>query len=185
MADRASHARHDRFAVAESVGGGALPASIGSCPACGALHGDLLTIRAALRHAWVPIRPRDLHLTVSDAARLRPGRWWRRAIAAVGTSRDAVTRPLGLTFTALGLAGLLLAAVPIGSSGASTASASPAPAEQHVLVQGGPDPSSGHDERQASPAEDEPLAVLSVGLLAAGGALFGLRRLAPRARAMR
>ena len=185
MADRASHARHDRFAIAAAVGGGTLPATVGTCPACGALHGDLLAIRAALRHAWIPIRPRDLHLTAADAARLRPTSLWRRLVGAVGTSRDAVTRPLALTFTSLGFVGVLLTAVPLGSPGMASADRQQGPVENHVLVQGGPGTPPGPTTDETSPVEGDPLGVLSVGLLAAGGALFGLRRLASRARAVR
>jgi hypothetical protein len=154
---------------------------------CGALHADLLAIRDAIRRAWIPARPRDLRLTAADHARLRPSAW-RRLLGAIGTSADNVTGPLALSFTGLGLAGLLLTAVPVGSFGAATAGA-PATIDPEVYVAGAASTSRITDGAVAGPASDpadpDPLAVLSVGLLAAGGAVFGLRRIAPHAGAVR
>lgn len=169
MGDRGSHARHDRFAIADAVGAGTVPTTIAGCPSCGALHSDLLAIRAAIRHSWVPSRPRDLLLTGADGARLRPARW-RLLLAALGTPRDAVTRPLALSLTGLGLSGLLLTSIPVGSFGAATAGA---PASVNA------------EDRAAAPADDDPLVGLSAALLAAGGAVFLLRRVAPRAGGVR
>jgi hypothetical protein len=50
-------------------------------------------------------------LTQQDAVRLRSG-GWRRFAAILGTSRDALSRPLAVGLTTLGLAGLLVASVP-------------------------------------------------------------------------
>jgi len=191
VADLASHARHDRFAVAEAVGGAGLPSTVRTCMACAVLHADLLAIRDAIRGAWIPSRPRDLRLTAADHARLRPSAW-RRLLGAIGTSADSVTRPLGLTFTGLGLAGLLLTAIPVGSFGAATTDTlvkidpemyvAGAPSTPRVTGDAIADPVAGPTP---DPADPDPLAVLSVGLLAAGGAVFGLRRVAPRAGAVR
>jgi hypothetical protein len=68
-----SHARHDRFAIAAAIGGGLPPATLRTCPACGSLHRDLLSIQAAIRHAWTPRRPRDLRLDQSDLERHSAG----------------------------------------------------------------------------------------------------------------
>ena len=186
MADRASHARHDRFAVAAAIGGSLVPESVHSCPACGTLHGDLLAIRTAIRHAWVPTRPRDLRLTHAADGRRRPAGWWRRLMEAVGTPRDTVTRPLALSFTSLGLVGLLLTAVPVGSSGAATSEAT-APVDMHtVSVAGGTATPTRGSEPMTPDHGDAPLVVLSVGLLGTGGGIVVLRRRAAgRARAMR
>jgi hypothetical protein len=52
---------------------------------------------------------------------LRPG-GWRRFVAAFGTSRDMLSRPLAFGLTSLGLAGLLVSTVPsiFPSAGAAT-----------------------------------------------------------------
>ena len=178
MADRGSHARHDRFAVADAVGPGMIPTAIASCPSCGALHADLLAIRAAIRHAWIPGRPRDFLLSLDDAVRLRPP-GWRRFLDAIGSSRDAFTRPLALSLTGLGLSGLLLTAIPAGSFGSATVGQA-APVTPEFDVTGGLVPTMAAEECSASPTDDDPLAGLSAALLAAGGAIFLLRRVAPR-----
>ena len=207
MADHGSHARHDRFAVADALGGGALPITMRGCPACGSLYADLLTLQHAVRHAWTPSRPRDLRLSLADAARLqRQG--WRRLVAGIGGSRDALTRPLAVSLTGLGLAGLLLAVVPPLSFG--SAGAAPVPAEVYTpALAGGPDGSpaastapevptrpAGPIDVSTRPATTEgipprasepsrPLAPLSVVLVALGAALFAIRRLASAIRPVR
>ena len=77
---------------------------------CGLLD-DLVAIRTATVTLPTPPRVDDYQLTPEDAARLRPG-GWRRLVAAIGSSRAAFTRPLGVGLTTLGLAGLLVATVP-------------------------------------------------------------------------
>ena len=70
-----------------------------------------------------PARPSDYTLTERDAVRLRSG-GWRRFAAILGTSRDALSRPLAVGLTTLGLAGLLVSAAPsFMMGGASSASA--------------------------------------------------------------
>ncbi len=120
------HAAHDLLLVAEAADrDGRLPASLAACAECQALHTDLVALAAAVPTAALPARPRDYALTEADAARLRPA-GWRRWLAAIGTSRDAVTRPLAVGLTTIGLAGLLVATIPGAlSSGASTAGAAP------------------------------------------------------------
>lgn len=179
MADGSSHAKHDRFAIADGVGGLA-PSMIAACPACGALFVDLLAIRTAIREVRTPARTRDFLLTAADAARLRPARW-RRLLAAVGTQRDAITRPIAVSCTALGLAGLLLTTAPFGAFGAmggASSAASEAPPE--IYVTGEPAPRVAKDLRAQDPAATTPLTGISIGLLAAGGVVFAVRRIAPR-----
>ncbi len=180
MVDGSTHAKHDRFAIAGAIGGPA-PALITGCPSCGALFADLLAIRAAIREAWVPSRSREFLLTTADAARLRPA-GWRRLLAAIGTQRDAITRPIAVTCTGLGLAGLLLTTVPFGAfdgAGGASSAASEAPPER-ILIAGEPATPVTEDLRVRQPAASVPLTGLSIGLLAAGGAVFTARRLAPR-----
>lgn len=187
MADVTSHARHDRFAIAASVGGGPRPTTLGSCPACGALHRDLLAIRTALRHAWTPPRPRELLLTAADAARLRRATW-RRLLEAIGSPRDLITRPLAASLTGLGLAGLLLTAIPFGApAGSGTASIEATPYTVDVAA-GSPAPA--HGRQAHAPAPDSgsgvpSIIVLSGGLLGAGTGLFVARRVLGGRRAVR
>jgi hypothetical protein len=104
----------------------------------------------------------------------------------IGTPRDALTRPLALSFTSLGLAGLLLTAVPAGlPMGAAGAAA---PELDRTMVAAGPlaplstvpqPPTIG----PATAARDEaaptnPMPGLSLGLLTIGAALFVMRRVA-------
>jgi hypothetical protein len=183
VADGSSHAKHDRFAIADAVGG-VTPTIVAACPSCGALFADLTAIRAAIGDARVPSRTRDFLLTTADAARLRPA-GWRRFVAAIGTQRDAITRPIALTCTGLGLAGLLLTTIPFGTidgAGGAPAAASEAPAEvpYDVHILGEPAPPVASDKRVRHPAATTPLAGLSIGLLAAGGAVFAARHIAPR-----
>ena len=207
MADHSSHARHDRFAVADAVGGGMLPVTIHGCPACGTLYADLLRLQHAVRHAWTPARPRDLRLSLADATRLQRGRW-RRWLAGIGGQRDALTRPLALTVTGLGLAGLLLTALPplsFGSAGAM------APVEKHVAAMaadpgaspaasaagpgdpaGSPSPIDASKARNGVGSDPErqsevlrPVLPLSFVLLGVGMGLFTLRRIAAAMRPVR
>jgi hypothetical protein len=187
VADLGSHARHDRFAIADALGGGAAPATIRVCPACGALHADLVDLQRALRDAWVPRRTRDLYLTLADANRLRRT-GWRRLIASVGTRRDTITRPLALSLTGLGLAGLVLSTVPavlpIGSaSGAASAE------HDRTTAAAGPGASTPTDPAAANTMTTDapdtvgppgPVAGFSIGLLGMAGAIFVARRAARR-----
>ena len=113
------HASHDTILVA-SLADHSLPASeraaaealVATCSQCADLQADLLALRAATRAMPTPARPTDYTLTESDAARLRSG-GWRRFVAILGTSRDALSRPLAVGLTTLGLAGLLVSAAPV------------------------------------------------------------------------
>jgi hypothetical protein len=106
------HAGHDLLLVAEAADrGNVLPAGLIDCSDCRALQADLRALAAATPESALPARPRDLRLSAADAARLRRPAW-RRWLADIGTSRDAVTRPLAYGLTTLGLAGLLISAGP-------------------------------------------------------------------------
>ena len=126
-----THATHDPLLVAALVdrdlAGPELDrarAQVADCSACAELHADLLSLAAATRALPTPARPRDFTLTETDVARLRPG-LVRRLLGAIGSSRDAFSRPLAAGLTTLGLAGLLVATVPtvlpVGESGAAGA----------------------------------------------------------------
>jgi hypothetical protein len=183
VADSLSHARHDRFTIAAPIGGPTVPASVGTCRRCGALHRDLLAIQSALRHAWTPKRPRDLRLDVIDISRLRPS-LWRRVLGAVGSCRDAISRPLAVGLTSVGIVGLVLTStvsVVGAASGAAATEMSVHASGYPATVPDAPDvPDAAREVRPT-----EPMLALSTGSLAAGGGVFVLRRLAARARGVR
>jgi anti-sigma factor RsiW len=124
----AQHAAHDTILVASLVDQ-SLPdaervkaeTQIAACGRCAALYADLDALRVATRSMPTPARSRDYTLTPEVAAGLHP-RGWRRWVAAIGSSRDVVSRPLAVGLTTLGLAGLLIANVPSFSFGGATSS---------------------------------------------------------------
>ena len=112
------HPDHDTILVAALAAGDLADAVLAdaesllaACPECATLHADLLAIAAATKALPAPVRSRDFRLTPAQAERLRPSRA-RRWLAAFASPRLAVTRPLAVAFTTLGIAGLLLTAVP-------------------------------------------------------------------------
>lgn len=125
------HASHDTILIA-SLADHSLPAGeraaaeaiVATCSQCADLQADLLALRAATRAMPTPARPADYTLTESAAARLRSG-GWRRFVAILGTSRDALSRPLAIGLTTLGLAGLLVSAAPSLMIGSASSSAAP------------------------------------------------------------
>lgn len=119
------HAAHDRILIASLVDrsiGDAERAlaerQVDDCRACAQLHEELVALAMATRALPAPARTRDFTLSPDDAARLH-GSAWRRLIAAIGSSRDVFSRPLAIGFTTLGLAGLLVATVPMPFGGAT------------------------------------------------------------------
>ena len=123
-----THAAHDPELIAAAVDGMLegperlmADAWLAACATCTELHADLLAIASAERALPTPTRPRDLRLTPADAQRLRP-RGFRAILAAIGSSRDAFSKPLAVGLTTLGLAGLLVGTVPsLGLGGATSA----------------------------------------------------------------
>jgi len=126
----AGHPAHDTVLVASLIDH-SLPASdrnaaqhmVDTCRFCAELHSDLLALRNATRALPTPPRPRDYRLTAADAERLRPA-GIRRWIVAFGSPRDAITRPLAIGLTTLGIVGLLVSGAPALSIGSSSSSAS-------------------------------------------------------------
>jgi hypothetical protein len=133
---RAPHDRHDRILIAAHEAGDltgpdhdAAASLVRDCPDCATLFTDLRAIAAATHDLPHPARSRDFRLTPEDAARLTH-RSWRSIVAAFAGPRFSAARPVGAVFATLGLAGLLLAAlpgIPLGSA-ASTLSKVGAPA---------------------------------------------------------
>ena len=131
LSPASDHASHDTILVS-SLADHSLPtteraaaeALVATCSQCADLQADLLALRAATRAMPTPERPNDYTLTESDAARLRSG-GWRRFVAILGTSRDALSRPLAIGLTTLGLAGLLVTAAPALMIGGASSAAAP------------------------------------------------------------
>jgi len=191
----AGHAAHDPLLVAAAADrAGRLPAALADCPDCRALHADLLALAAAVPHAALPARPRAYLLTPADAAGLRPA-GWRRWLAAIGTSRDAVTRPLALGLTTLGIAGLLVATVPGALPFAGSASSAPASDGRVSVEAAGPEAAgatgpgtpatTGPEGRETGSAPTiSPLVLVSGSMLGVGTGLLVVRRIgSSRARA--
>jgi hypothetical protein len=170
------------------------------CARCAGLYADLVALAAALPRATIPARPREFTLSPDDARRLRP-RGWRGWWATVGSARDTITRPLAIGLSTLGLAGLLLTVAPVllpmvgaAAGPGPTVLRDQAAAPPEVLASGTPgaavsapvDGIVGAEvvsvEVAARPASTT---ALSVGLLAVGGGLFAVRRVAVRGRAVR
>ncbi|MEA2611029.1 MAG: hypothetical protein QOG32_755 [Chloroflexota bacterium] len=127
----AAHPGHDTLLVASLVDQplaaserAAAEALVANCASCAELHADLLALQAATRALPTPERPRAYTLSADEASRIRRG-GWRRFVAAFGSSRDMLTRPLAAGLTTLGLAGLLFAAAPSFLPGSASASLPP------------------------------------------------------------
>jgi hypothetical protein len=125
-----AHAGHDSFLIAAHATGDLQGTEretaarlLDDCPACATLYADLRTIARATRDLPTPPRPRDFRLTPDDATRLRPA-GWRRILHALAGPSFAFARPMGAALSTLGLAGLMLTAIPgVQLSGAASAPA--------------------------------------------------------------
>jgi hypothetical protein len=115
-----AHAAHDLTIIAALAArapdlsegqSGVAREQLAACGACSDLLADLVALQTALPTTSTPARPRDFSLTSADAARLRSG-GWRRFLGFFGSARDNISRPLAIGFTTLGIAGLLVAALP-------------------------------------------------------------------------
>jgi predicted lipid-binding transport protein (Tim44 family) len=133
MTDRfpAPHAEHDQLLIAALAAGDLQPADrapaeqlVATCPDCALLVDDLRTIAVATAALPARARPRDFSIHPEDAARLGR-RGWRGIVAVLAGQRAAGLKPLATGLTTLGIAGLLLAAMPSIQLGSSAGSASP------------------------------------------------------------
>jgi hypothetical protein len=106
-------------------------------------------------------------------------------LAVIGSSRDAVSRSLAVGLTGLGIAGLVMTNVSLGAIGGSMAAAASPPPETAMSVGQTTSGPAIDDHRTEQGPEILPLILLSAVSVAAGGSLFGLRRLAARSRATR
>jgi hypothetical protein len=140
MTDRfpASHTDHDPLLIAAFAAGDLGPADreqaerlAFACAECALLEADLRAIATATAALPKPVRRRDFSLSAEDAARLRT-HGWRGLVGALAGPRSAALKPLATGLTTLGIAGLLLAALPAiqlgGSAASPTGPAAPAAA---------------------------------------------------------
>jgi hypothetical protein len=126
-----------------------------------------------------------VRLTFADATRLQRRRW-RQLLGMIGTPRDPLTRPLALSLTGLGLAGLLLTAVPAGLPMGSAGAAAPE-LDRTMVVAGSPAPTGTAPASTTAGSATTPhrtvppnqLPGISIGLLGIGATLFVLRRATP------
>jgi hypothetical protein len=160
---------------------------LAACSPCTDLLADLVTLQTVLPTTSTPARPRDFSLTPADAARLRGG-GWRRILGFFGSARDNISRPLAIGFTTLGIAGLLVAALPsmyadggatiLSTVGAPVEQAAPAPAEvpesNRLSVSADPG-SSMTDEGVFAGGNPDELGSAGGGDIAGDGSAFALR----------
>ncbi len=127
------HARHDALLIAahaagdlEGVERSRAEQLVAACHECTALERDLRAIALATTAANLPVppRPRSFTLEPTDAARIRPS-GWRGLIRRFASPDLSFTRPLAAGLTTLGLAGLLVAAMPGGLSSLGGSAAAP------------------------------------------------------------
>lgn len=146
--DELVHDQHDPILVVSLASGDLAPTDrdfataqslISSCSDCARLHDDVLAIARATKELPPAQRTRDFRLTDADAAKLRPA-GWRRLLGGLA-SGPLLSRQLGAGLATLGIAGLLLTALPgiqlggFASSGAAAsqpASAAEAPAYESL-----------------------------------------------------
>jgi len=187
VAESMAHAGHDLLRVAEAVDRAAPRASVlDFCGPCSALFADLVALTSALPLAALPARSREFTLTTDDARRLRPG-GWRAWWSILGSARDVVSRPLAISFTTLGLAGLLLTAAPSFLPMAASAPATESVLPDTVMITKVPGTQGGMGDVPVSQDEagSVPPFLPWLGLLAVGGGLFAVRRVAGYRRTVR
>jgi hypothetical protein len=124
------HDAHDRLLIAARAAGDAAGGDLDraerlleTCDRCRGLLGDLRAIAAASRDLPPAARPAalDFRLTPDRAAALGRGGRWRRLLRPFSRTGNDAVRPLAAALTTLGVAGLLLAALPMLPLGGSAA----------------------------------------------------------------
>jgi hypothetical protein len=116
------HSSHDLVLLAAATDRDADPTTrsaaadqVAACAECAALAAELRSLALGLAHlpASRPV-PRDMRITAEQAARLRRGGLWRRLLRPFSAEGLPSLRPLAAALTTLGLAGILLTALPLG-----------------------------------------------------------------------
>ena len=177
--DSHDHARHDALLVVSLAAGDLTGADrdlaaalVAGCAGCAAIHDDVLSIARATAALPAAVRPRDFQISPEQAARLRPA-GWRGLVAAFAGSRLAFSRQLGVGLTTLGLAGLLISALPGTSMMGSAAGASAAPVAQEFMSSENVDTAGGAERSMAPGTVAAPAAAASAAPAASGDSMFG------------
>jgi hypothetical protein len=150
LAVAARHALHDEELIAALAGADLEPeeaaraqALVERCQACAALHADLTAVMAAVRASGTAAdvaaarpAPRDFRLTPEMVGISRPASPVARPAYALAAALGGFSRPLGVTFAALGLVGVLVGSVNLGTGGAAPMAAE----AQRTGVAAGGDP---------------------------------------------
>lgn len=162
-----AHPAHDRLLIAALAAGDLAgreleraEALVRTCTDCRTLRADLRGIAMAAR--TLPPAPSppglDVRVTPERAAALARGGLWRRLLRPFGRSGSGAIRPLAATFTTLGVAGLLLAALPMLPLAGGAASLPGAPDTQETraaaYATGAPEAAPPGDAPSAQPVDD-------------------------------
>ena len=126
---------------------------IDACDHCAELHADLVTLAAATRRLPTPARPRDY---TPDGGRGGPAPIGRGAGSSAPSGARAMrsAEPLAVGLTTLGIAGLLVTAVPSMSFGSASSSAGGPVAAPPAAATGAGAPGFGVVAPEASGASD-------------------------------
>jgi anti-sigma factor RsiW len=180
-----AHAGHDALLIAAYAAGDvdagdrrAAEDLLAACTDCARLATDLQLIARATAELPEPIRPRDFTLTAQQAARLRRTSW-RSLANRLGWVRGGFGRTLAAGLTTLGLAGLLVGAIPanigIGLGGSAASSQAPAVATSNDLLRpaGEPAASGAASLPSAAPAATGQPPIANPGAQASSGTIRG------------
>lgn len=140
MHDRQSltpeHDQHDRVLIARFAAGDAYPTErdqaqqlIEGCSECSALASDIRLISSRTRDLSAVSRPRDFRLTPEQADRLR-GSWFDRLMRGLASPGWTAVRPLAGAAAAIGLALIVVGALPLSSLSGGVAFDAPAVTSQ-------------------------------------------------------
>ncbi len=176
------HDKHDRVLVARFAAGDAYPAElveaqllIDRCDECAALASDIALISARTSELPPIRRPRDFRISPEQADKLR-GSWFDRLMRGFSNPGWSVVRPLAGASLAIGLALVVVGALPLGSlSGGSALEVTPGissqlggvPPTSNAFVSAPQAPSTSEHQLDASSASVVPAA--STGASKAGG----------------
>jgi hypothetical protein len=121
------HDHHDRVLVARYAAGDAYESEVDdakqlldSCAECAALASDIRLISARTSELPAARRPRDFRITREQAERLR-GSWFDRLMRNISAPGSTVVRPLAGAALAVGIALVVVGALPLGSLNSRTA----------------------------------------------------------------
>jgi hypothetical protein len=121
------HDHHDRVLVARYAAGDAYESEVDdakqlvdSCAECAALASDIRLISARTSELPAARRPRDFRVTREQAERLR-GSWFDRLMRNISAPGSTVVRPLAGAALAVGIALVVVGALPLGSLNSRTA----------------------------------------------------------------